>query len=64
MHDEAAPTYVDMLDNTAIGQRHIAENFGVAALPKITWRTYTFSPAMAPARPRMPNSRTPIARRD
>ena len=36
-HDEANPTFVDMLDNTAVGQRAIAGNFGVAALPTVTW---------------------------
>lgn len=34
MHDEANPTFVDMLDNTALGHRHIVENFGMNALPR------------------------------
>ena len=36
MHDEANPTYIEMLDNTAVGQRNILENFGVSALPNVT----------------------------
>jgi alpha-mannosidase len=36
MHDEANPTYIDMIDNTALGHRLIMENFGVA--PKATWQ--------------------------
>ena len=35
MHDEACPTFVDMLDNTHIGNRLIFEQFGV--VPKTTW---------------------------
>jgi alpha-mannosidase len=27
MHDEAAPTYLSMLDNTELGHRYIRENF-------------------------------------
>ena len=42
MHDEANPTYVDMLDNTALGHRYIVQNFGVAALPKMTWQIDPF----------------------
>ena len=38
MHDEASPSYVDMIDNTALGHRLIAEQFGVAALPTATWQ--------------------------
>ncbi len=38
MHDEAAPTFVDMLDNTAVGQRAILDNFGASALPRTTWQ--------------------------
>lgn len=29
MHDEACPTFVDMLDNTHVGQRMIFNEFGV-----------------------------------
>jgi len=42
MHDEAGPTYTDMLDNTHVGQRFIAENFGVSALPTLTWQIDPF----------------------
>jgi hypothetical protein len=42
MHDEANPTYVDMLDNTHVGQRNIASNFGVHSLPNITWQIDPF----------------------
>jgi alpha-mannosidase len=38
MHDESAPTFVDMLDNTAVGQRAILENFGASAIPTLTWQ--------------------------
>ena len=42
MHDEAAPTYIDMLDNTAVGQRAIVTNFGIEALPTVTWQIDPF----------------------
>ena len=37
MADEASPTFTDALDNAALGQRHIVDNFGVAALPTLSW---------------------------
>lgn len=40
MHDEACPSFVDMLDNTALGQRLIFESFGV--VPKTTWQIDPF----------------------
>jgi alpha-mannosidase len=40
MSDEAAPSYVDMLDNVAVGHRGIASEFGTSALPTTTWRAY------------------------
>ena len=36
MHDEANPSYVDMIDQTALGHRWIMQEFGVA--PKVTWQ--------------------------
>ena len=36
MHDEAAPTFQDMLDQTSAGHRWIAATFGAAALPRVT----------------------------
>lgn len=36
MHDEAGPTFQDMLDQTAAGVRWIAATFGAAALPRVT----------------------------
>jgi len=42
MHDEAAPSYVDMVDNTALGHRMIASQFGVSALPRATWQIDPF----------------------
>jgi alpha-mannosidase len=42
MHDEASPSFVDMLDNTAVGQRAILDNFGPSALPKLTWQIDPF----------------------
>ena len=38
MHDEASPTYVDMVDQTALGHRFIAQEFGASAIPKVTWQ--------------------------
>jgi alpha-mannosidase len=38
MHDEASPSFVDMLDNTAVGQRSIVDNFGITSLPTLTWQ--------------------------
>ena len=38
MHDEAGDTFVDMLDNTHVGQRAIVDYFGVSALPTMTWQ--------------------------
>jgi len=35
MHDEACPTYLDMLDNTALGARLIFDSFRVS--PRTTW---------------------------
>jgi lysosomal alpha-mannosidase len=42
MTDEAAPSYIDMLDNYALGHRFIAETFGTAALPTIAWQIDPF----------------------
>lgn len=35
MHDEACPTYDDMIDNMMLGHKFIEENFGVK--PRIGW---------------------------
>lgn len=40
MHDEACPTFIDMIDNTALGQRLIFDSFGV--VPKTTWQIDPF----------------------
>ena len=40
MHDEACPSFVDMLDNTHLGQRLIYKSFGV--VPKTTWQIDPF----------------------
>jgi hypothetical protein len=37
-HDEAAPSYLEMLDNTAVGQRAVLDAFGSSALPRVTWQ--------------------------
>ncbi len=42
MHDEASPSYVDMIDNTALGHRLISEQFGASALPTVTWQIDPF----------------------
>jgi len=36
MHDEASPSYVDMIDQTSLGHRLIIQEFGVGALPRVT----------------------------
>ena len=36
MHDEACPSYIEMLDQTSAGVRWIADTFGGAALPRVT----------------------------
>jgi hypothetical protein len=36
MHDEAAPTYVEMVENTARGHLFLKKNFGIT--PKGTWQ--------------------------
>ena len=45
MHDEAAPTFVDMMDNLAVGHRSIAAEFGVSALPTLAWSIDPFGRA-------------------
>lgn len=40
MHDEAAPTYVDMISQTTLGHRLIKEQFG--AIPLTTWQIDPF----------------------
>ena len=42
MSDEAAPSYIDMLDNYATGHRAIAAEFGRSALPTIAWQIDPF----------------------
>lgn len=39
MHDEATTSYVDMVDNTCLGHRYIASEFGPSALPSVTWQS-------------------------
>ncbi len=48
MHDEAAPNYVDMIDNTALGHRLIREQFGQGAIPTVTWQIDPFGKFRAP----------------
>lgn len=42
MQDEASPSYVDMIDNTALGHRLIEDLFGATALPTVTWQIDPF----------------------
>lgn len=42
MHDEGTTTFVDMIDNTALGHRFILSEFGVSALPTVTWQIDPF----------------------
>ena len=37
MHDEAAPSYLEMADNMAAGHRHILRQFGPEAAPRAAW---------------------------
>ncbi len=38
MHDEAAPHYVDMIDQTTLGHMLLLEEFGPAGIPTIGWQ--------------------------
>ncbi len=40
MHDEANPTYVDMIDQTTLGNRYLLQEFG--AVPSVTWQIDPF----------------------
>jgi alpha-mannosidase len=40
MHDEAAPAYADMIDQTTLGHRLILQQFNVT--PKTTWQIDPF----------------------
>lgn len=40
MHDEAAPHYIDMIDQTTMGHRFIKEEFNVT--PRIGWQIDPF----------------------
>jgi len=42
MHDEGTTSYVDMVDNTCLGHRYIASEFGNEALPSVTWQIDPF----------------------
>lgn len=42
MHDEAAPFYVEMVDQTTRGHQFLAKNFGDMAIPKGTWQIDPF----------------------
>ena len=42
MSDEAAPSYVEILDNVAVGQRAIVANFGREAIPRLQWQIDPF----------------------
>ena len=48
MHDEACPTFEDMIENMMIGHRFILDNFGVK--PRIGWQVDTFGHSNANAR--------------
>lgn len=48
MHDEACPTYDDMIDNMMLGHKFIEENFGVK--PRIGWQIDPFGHSQTNAR--------------
>ena len=47
MHDEAAPSYVDMIDQTQLGHRIIQETFGPSIVPQVTWQIDPFGKTAA-----------------
>ena len=42
MHDEAAPYYVEMVDQTTRGHQWLKKNLGKNATPKVTWQIDPF----------------------
>ena len=42
MHDEATALFVDMLDQTTLGHRMIADEFGPEAVPTVAWQIDPF----------------------
>ena len=42
MHDEAAPYYVEMVDQTTRGHQWLKKNFGSSAYPRATWQIDPF----------------------
>jgi alpha-mannosidase len=40
MHDEASPSFSDMIDNTALGHRWLLQEFNVT--PRTTWQIVSF----------------------
>ena len=42
MHDEAAPTYIEMVDQTTRGHQFLIKNFGSTAIPRATWQIDPF----------------------
>ena len=42
MHDEATTHFVDMIDQTTLGHRMIAEEFGAEAVPTVGWQLDPF----------------------
>ena len=45
MHDEANPTYIDMIDQTTLGNRFLLRELGV--VPKVTWQIDPFGHSAA-----------------
>jgi hypothetical protein len=50
MHDEACPSYIDMLDNTALGQRLVFDTFGVVPKTTCSFRARRAQTASPPCR--------------
>ena len=57
MHDEAAPTYVEMIENTARGHAFLKKHFNVA--PKGTWQVCMLNKR----RPLLPRCRAALGSR-
>ena len=49
MSDEASPSYIDMIDNIALGHRLIKEQYGIFAIPTLTWQIDPFGHSAAQA---------------
>ena len=47
-HDEACPTYLDIIDNMVVGHKFLKDELGITA-PKIAWHADAFGHTSANA---------------